>query len=136
MKSYSSFTDRRGRTWSIPDLLTSVIPRIHRMASVPELLNPILDEERWGPHVGTVREAIELALEIQRKANKDQLQSPTDSLSSHASRINSILLSLEAGQGVEPIVIGPDNEVWDGIHRLAACHLVGISTVPAIDFSK
>ncbi len=130
MKSESIYDDGQGNRWHIGELLASYHPRCVRIVGVQDQLAYLLDAERWGEHVGTLRQAIQLA---QHDAEISQLPAEQKE---HVEYIQQLAARLRTGFEPPPIVIGLDGTLWDGLHRLAAYAIVGRSSCPAIDFTQ
>ena len=133
-ESYSSFTDSNGTIWDIPTLLASKFPRQYSRSKISHILEPIRNQARWGPDVGTVQEVLETV----KLANVDPPSFNTckeDMLEWHVRKINVIVSSLVVGNSIDPVVIGLDGELWDGLHRLLACHIFNLEYISVVDFS-
>lgn len=48
----------------------------------------------------------------------------------HAHRLDSLMTSVQQVGILTPILLGNDGRVWDGHHRIAVAHRLGIETVP------
>jgi hypothetical protein len=58
-----------------------------------------------------------------------------DSVEDHERRIMGFVRLLEQGSALDPLVIGADGSLWDGMHRLAALYACHIEEVEVLDFS-
>jgi hypothetical protein len=132
MQSFSTYTDQSGKEWHIPQLISSNLPRIQKEVSVIVVLNPILHEQRWGLEAGNLEDVLTLAKELE--ITPCQVRRG-DTLLDHARCTCSMIFALSKGWEPEPIIIGLDGTVWDGLHRLIAFSLIGRITIEAIDFS-
>jgi hypothetical protein len=130
---HSLFTDSEGIVWNIQELMASNPSCETHKLSVRELLTPLLTQQRWGEKVGTVKSVIELVQTIQGCTSEETpIQ---DSNMGHATRIASLVSAISEGKHLEPIVLGLDSTLWDGIHRLAAFSILGIEWIEVIDLS-
>lgn len=50
----------------------------------------------------------------------------------HADRMDMLTTSIQETGIREPILLGSDGRVWDGHHRIAVAHRLGIAVVPVL----
>ena len=60
----------------------------------------------------------------------------SDTVEDHELRITSFIRTLERGEQIEPVIIGIDGSLWDGMHRLAALYSRRVPEVEVLDFSS
>jgi hypothetical protein len=57
-----------------------------------------------------------------------------DTVEDHIARIVDFVGAVQNGVALEPLVVGPDGELWDGLHRLAALYVARVPVVEVLDF--
>lgn len=113
--------DEQGQPWSIRALLASERPRVLYTARVESLWSKYANSRRWGGKVSSPARLLAYALihvpsHVAERAPLDF----SDTNFAHACRIVRLKNAIERGENLAPLLIGPDGNMWDGLHRLAA----------------
>lgn len=127
--------DEDERTWSIRDLLASDRPRILRRLVTVCLWSRTSYRRCWGRELPSP--AYILADSVSRLAEVDDnwLIQYTDTIEDHELRIARLMRAQQQGESLEPLIIGLDGWLWDGMHRLAALYACKVPEVDVLDFS-
>ncbi|TMQ07569.1 MAG: 2OG-Fe(II) oxygenase [Deltaproteobacteria bacterium] len=133
----SSDVDRNGSAPRVQGLLAGLGARTCRTLPVDALWSHFGWARCWGEllpaparlvALPVLRSAVALARPLAVRYD--------DTLQDHVHRISNVVLHLKSGGRIEPLVLGPDGNLWDGMHRLAALHLLRADTTDVIDFSQ
>ena len=130
MNTDSVYDDGKGSKWHIRELLTSNRPRALRRVEVSEILVPLLDSVRWEKDGGTPREVRDF---IGRSTTTKFVPK---AIWPHVAYVKGLVDDLLTGLDPDPLIVGIDGELWDGLHRLIAYSLVGRRYCLAVDFSR
>ena len=129
--------DEYGQTWSIRSLLSSDRPRAQRRLSVEALWGRAAHRRCWGRDVPSpARLLARPGLGCLVKGDADPPVHFADTVEDHQARIAGLLGSIRRRVTLEPLVIGFDGRLWDGMHRLAALYLAKVPDVNVLDFSE
>ncbi|HJP90485.1 MAG TPA: 2OG-Fe(II) oxygenase [Pyrinomonadaceae bacterium] len=135
--SYDSlYIDENGQTWSIRELLASGRPRIQRQLATPSLWSRTSYRRTWGIDLPSPA----YILANLRRQTTDIIQSSgqvqhINTIQDHELRILSFIRTIERGEFIDPVIIGLNGSLWDGMHRLAALYACEVSHVNVLDFS-
>src|SRR6266403_5177103 len=132
----SHHIDERGLTWSIRELLASDRPRVLRHLRTTTLWSRTSHFRSWGCQLPSP--AYILATSGFRRATvtaDDAAIQYEDTVADHERRIASLIRAHQRGDVFEHLVIGPDGQLWDGKHRLAALYACDVPEVEVLDFS-
>lgn len=132
----SLHTDSHGEAWSIRELLRSNRPRRARLLPVATLWSRSACTRHWGGSLPPPARMIALG-EFQRALRQDRPLTihHVDTVADHIARIVDFVRAIRDGVVLDPVVIGPDGNLWDGLHRLAALYVARIPNVDVLDFS-
>src|SRR6266404_3754542 len=126
--------DEEGHYWSIRELLTSDRPRVQKRLSTPSLWSRTSFRRCWGNDLPSP--AYILAHGRPRRMERSSEIEYSDTVEDHELRITSFIRTLERGEQIEPVIIGIDGSLWDGMHRLAALYSRRVPEVEVLDFSS
>jgi hypothetical protein len=129
----SLYIDKAGDTWSIRELLVSDQPRVCSRVNTASLWSRTSFLRCWGddlPSPGYILAHARL-LRVDESAEIRY----EDTVEDHERRIIAFVRLLEQGSALEPLVIGADGSLWDGMHRLAALYACHVEEVEVLDFS-
>lgn len=133
----STYSDRNGRAPRVQGLLASSHTRMGRTIPVDALWSHFGWSRCWGELVPSPARLVALpALRSAVALARPLVVRYDDTLQDHLHRISNVVLHLKSGGRIEPLVLGPDGDLWDGMHRLAALHLLRADTTDVIDFSQ
>src|SRR6185436_3289122 len=126
--------DEGGQSWSIRELLASDRPRVRKRLSTASLWSRTSFRRCWGNDLPSP--AYILAHARPRTKEATFVIQYLDTVEDHELRITSFIQTVERGESLEPLVIGIDGTLWDGMHRLAALYRRGVPDVEVLDFSS
>ena len=135
--SYDSlYIDENGQTWSIRELLASERPRIQIQLATPSLWSRTSYRRSWGIDLPSPA----YILANLRRQTTDIIQSSgriqhINTVQDHELRILSFIRTIERGEFIDPVIIGLNGSLWDGMHRLAALYACEVPYVDVLDFS-
>lgn len=133
----SIHVDRQQVAWSIRELLAGDCKRSTRSLPVAALWSRFGWSRCWGEQLPPPARIItqpEL-LPALRVETIFPIQYE-DTIKDHIHRIANLVKFIQSGGLVEPLVIGQDGDLWDGMHRLTALYLTRTKTVIVLDFSE
>lgn len=128
--------DENGRTWSIRDLLASDRPRVLKHLKTACLWSRTSHRRCWGSDLPSP--AYILATSSLRQVaviTDDSVIQYENTVADHELRIASLIQAQRRGNFIEPVIIGLDGWLWDGMHRLAALYACNVPEVDVLDFS-
>ena len=131
----SLHTDAHDVAWSIRELLRSDRPRRTRRLPVDWLWTRSACARHWGGGLPPPARVIARG-DFQWALREDQ-RTPilhVDTVEDHIARIVDLVRAVRGGVPLDPLVIGPDGDLWDGLHRLAALYVARVPEVDVIDF--
>lgn len=118
-------------------MLASNRPRLRRRLAVETLWGRTSHRRCWGGGVPSpARLLARLGLGRLVTATTDADVSFVDTVVDHQARIANVLRAWRRGVFFDPLVIGPDGNLWDGMHRLAGLYLAETPEVDVVDFSE
>jgi hypothetical protein len=129
--------DENGHTWSIRALLASGQPREFRRLKTACLWSRTSHRRCWGSDLPSP--AYILATSGLRQVvvfADDALIQYEDTVADHELRIARLIQAQRRGDFIEPLIIGLDGWLWDGMHRLAAHYACSVPEVDVFDFSE
>lgn len=113
--------DEQGQPWSIGALLASERPSVLNTRRVESLWSKYANGRRWGDKVSSPARLLAYALtHVPPHVAESAPLDFSDTSFAHACRIVRLKHAIERGENLAPLVIGPDGNMWDGLHRLAA----------------
>lgn len=128
--------DENGQAANIRALLASARPSVRRSLATTCLWSRTSYVPCWGgdlPSPACILANSKLQ-ELTDVADNELIQF-TNSREDHELRIASFVRAQRRGVFIEPLVIGPDGWLWDGMHRLAALYACDVPEVDVLDFS-
>lgn len=133
----SIHVDRQQVAWSIRELLAGDCRRSTRSLSVAALWSRFAWSRCWGEELPPPARIITQPglLPALRVETLFPIQYE-DTVEDHVHRIANLVKFIQLGGSIEPLVIGRDGDLWDGMHRLAALYLTRTETVIVLDFSE
>ena len=130
----SLYIDEDGQSWSIREFLGSDRPRVRKRLSTASLWSRTSFRRCWGSELPSP--AYILSHARLRKTEGNSEIHYADTVEDHELRITSFIRTLERGERIEPVIVGLDGSIWDGMHRLAALYASRVSEVDVLDFSS
>ena len=95
-----------------------------------EFLVPLLDALRWGGDEGTPRQVRDLVMA------SAPISLVPEGMRPHVNHVGLLVEDLSTGFDLDPVVLGVDGTLWDGLHRLIAYSVAGRLYCLAIDFQE
>jgi|GEM_PF-603801 len=129
----SLYIDKAGDTWSIRELLASDRPRVYSRVNTASLWSRTSFLRCWGDDLPSP--AYILAHARLMRVDESAEIRYGDTVEDHERRIIAFVRLLERGAVLEPLIIGADGSLWDGMHRLAALYACHVEEVEVLDFS-
>src|SRR5437763_589051 len=112
--------DEEGKTWSIRDLLASDRPRVRKRLSTASLWSRTSYRRCWGSDLPSPAYILSHA-RLRRTEGNSEIQY-ANTVEDHELRIISFVRAIEREESIEPLIIGIDGWLWDGMHRLAGLY--------------
>jgi hypothetical protein len=129
----SLYIDEDGQTWSIRELLASHRPRNRQRLNTASLWSRTSFRRCWGKDLPSPAYILAHSRPLQSDATFEIQYA--DTAEDHELRISSFVRTLEREETIEPLIIGMDGSLWDGMHRLAAMYARQLPEVDVLDFS-
>lgn len=131
----SHYVDSNGKSWSIRELLESPRPRKLRKIPVDYLWSCWACKRRWGDSLPSPARLLGSPIFLNALSSQRLKVSFEDTVEAHTARIINFVRLYRDGNGLPPLVIGPDGNFWDGVHRLSALYTMGVCEVDVADFT-
>ncbi len=117
-------------------ILTSGRPRVPRRLLTASLWSRTSHRGCWGADLPSPSYILANSglLKVAANADKNGIRY-TNTTADHELRIACIIRAIQRGEVIDPLVIGIDGSLLDGMHRLAALYACNVPEVDVLDFS-